>query len=57
MNNEEYFNDYYTDVEISYKASVAHPKAAILNRQGITLTRQTMSNWMLTASKLYLIPV
>ena len=28
-----------------------------LNRQGITLTRQTMSNWMLTASKLYLVPV
>ena len=28
-----------------------------LNRQGITLTRQTMSNWMLTASKLYLTPV
>lgn len=28
-----------------------------LNRQSITLTRQTMSNWMLTASKLYLIPV
>lgn len=22
-----------------------------LNRQGITLTRQTMSNWMLTASR------
>lgn len=28
-----------------------------LNRQGITLTRQTMSNWMLTASRLYLTPV
>lgn len=29
LNNEEYFNGYYTDVEISYKASIAHPKAAI----------------------------
>lgn len=28
-----------------------------LNRQGIPITRQTMSNWMLTASKLYLTPV
>lgn len=28
-----------------------------LNRQGITLTRQAMSNWMLTASRLYLTPV
>ena len=29
LNNEEYFHDYYTDVEISYAASVAHPKSAI----------------------------
>lgn len=29
LNNEEYFHDYYTDVEISYEASVAHPKSAI----------------------------
>ena len=29
MNNEEYFHDYYTDVEISYSASIAHPKSAI----------------------------
>ena len=29
LNNEEYFHDYYTDVEISYKASKAHPKSAI----------------------------
>ena len=28
-NNEKYFYDYYTDVEISYKASKAYPKAAI----------------------------
>ena len=28
-NNKEYFLDYYTDVEISYKAAKAHPKAAI----------------------------
>ena len=29
LNNEEYFYDYYTDVEISYEASKAHPKSAI----------------------------
>lgn len=29
LNNEEYFHDYYTDVEISYEASKAHPKSAI----------------------------
>ena len=29
LNNEEYFHDYYTDVEISYAASIAHPKSAI----------------------------
>ena len=27
--NEQYFHDYYTDVEISYEASKAHPKSAI----------------------------
>ena len=29
LNNEYYFHNYYTDVEISYTASVAHPKSAI----------------------------
>ena len=29
LNNEEYFHNYYTDVEISYTASKAHPKSAI----------------------------
>ena len=29
LNNEESYHDYYTDVEISYEASKAHPKAAI----------------------------
>ena len=29
LNNENYFHDYYTDVEISYAASMAHPKSAI----------------------------
>lgn len=35
LNNEEYFHNYYTDVEISYAASMAHPKSAIqiLNRE------------------------
>ena len=32
MSNEEYFHDYYTDVEISYAASKAHPKSAIQTR-------------------------
>jgi len=29
LNNEKYFHDYYTDVEISHAASVVHPKSAI----------------------------
>ena len=29
LNNEESFHEYYTDVEISQAASVAHPKSAI----------------------------
>ena len=29
LKNEEYFHNYYTDVEISYEASKAHPKSAI----------------------------
>ena len=29
LNNENYFHDYYTDVEISYAASIAHHKSAI----------------------------
>ena len=34
-NNENYFNDYYTNIEISYAASTAHPKSAmqIRNRE------------------------
>ena len=39
FNNEEYFNGYYTDVEISYKASIAHPKAAIQIRNREMVTR------------------
>ena len=35
LNNEHYFHEYYTDIEISYAASVAHPKSAfqIRNRE------------------------
>ena len=29
LNNENYFHEYYTDVEISHAASVVHPKSAI----------------------------
>ena len=29
LNNDKYFHDYYTDVEISYEASKTHPKSAI----------------------------
>ena len=29
LNNEKYFHEYYTDVEISQTASMAHPKSAI----------------------------
>ena len=28
-NNQEYFEEYYDDIEVSYAASKAHPKAAI----------------------------
>lgn len=29
LNNEDYFHDYYSDVDISYAASKSHPKSAI----------------------------
>ena len=29
LNNENYFHGYYTDIEISHAASMAHPKSAI----------------------------
>ena len=29
LNNENYFHAYYTDIEISHAASMAHPKSAI----------------------------
>lgn len=29
VNNQNYFEDYYSDIEISYAASKAHPKSAI----------------------------
>ena len=29
LNNENYFRDYYSDIEISHAASMAHPKSAI----------------------------
>lgn len=29
INNQNYFEDYYNDIEISYAASKAHPKSAI----------------------------
>lgn len=29
LNNENYFHEYYTDIEISHDASMAHPKSAI----------------------------
>lgn len=29
INNQNYFEDYYSDIEISYVASKAHPKSAI----------------------------
>lgn len=28
-NNQEYFEEYYDDIEVSYAASKAHPKATI----------------------------
>ena len=29
LNNQEYYEDYYSDIEISYEASKSHPKSAI----------------------------
>lgn len=29
INNEQYFEEYYSDIEISFEASKAHPKSAI----------------------------
>ena len=42
LNNEEYFYDYYTDVEISYEASKAHPKSAIQIRNREIVDRTDM---------------
>ena len=39
LNNEESYHDYYSDVEISYAASKAHPKAAIQIRNRETVDR------------------
>ena len=39
LNNEEYFHRFYTDVEISYKASKAYPKSAIQIRNRETVDR------------------
>ena len=36
LNNEEYFHNYYTDVEISCAASMAHPKSAIQIRNPLS---------------------
>lgn len=42
LNNEEYFHDYYTDVEVSYAASKAHPKSAIQIRNREMVDRSDM---------------
>ena len=42
LNNEEYFHDYYTDVEISYSASMAHPKSAIQIRNREMVDRASL---------------
>lgn len=39
FNNKEYFHDYYTNVEISYAASKAHPKSAIQIRNREMVSR------------------
>ena len=44
LNNEQYFHDYYTDVEISYEASKAHPKSAIQIRNREMVDR---ANWVI----------
>ena len=42
LNNEEYFHDYYTDIEISYSASMAHPKSAIQIRNREMVDRASL---------------
>ena len=42
LNNEDYFHDYYTDIEISHAASLAHPKSAIKSRNRKMVDRADM---------------
>ena len=42
LNNEEYFHDYYMDIEISYSASMAHPKSAIQIRNREMVDRASL---------------
>ena len=42
LNNEEYFHRFYTDVEISYKASKAYPKSAIQIRNREIVDRSNL---------------
>ena len=42
VNNQEYYEDYYSEIEVSYKASKAHPKAAIQIRNREMVDRADM---------------
>lgn len=42
LNNQEYYEDYYSEIEVSYAASKAHPKAAIQIRNREMVDRADM---------------
>ena len=42
INNQNYYEDYYSDIEISYAASKAHPKSAIQIRNREMVDRADM---------------
>lgn len=42
LNSEEYFEKYYSEIEISYAAAKAHPKAAIQIRNREMVDRASM---------------
>ena len=42
LNNQQYFEDYYDNIEISYEASKSHPKSAIWIRNREMIDRSDM---------------
>lgn len=42
LNNQQYYEDYYDDIEVSFSASRAHPKAAIQTRNREMIDRSNL---------------